>query len=90
MTYSENGPELVYFTDEEEEKIDVWLTKHGYEWGRATVCGGCCGTYADEYWVDGIGGEFKKGDENRFKRWAKRNNISCEVEGYTIKATNPT
>ena len=55
--------QLHYFTDDEEEIIDSFLRKRGYLWSRATVCGNCCGFYCDEYWVDGISGNFKDQDK---------------------------
>ena len=87
MSYTELGEEYVFFTNEEEKKIDGWLEKHNYIWGRATVCGNCCGFYEDQYWVGGIGGKWRAGDMNKFKQWAKQNGIDAEVSGHCITAT---
>lgn len=76
-----------HFDEREDNLIQMWLYDHEYAYNTNTVCGGCCGMYADEYWVNGIGGEWREGDEEKFKEFAKENRIPCEVEGYTIRAT---
>lgn len=87
MTYISEQQEIILFDDTEEAKIDKWLTDNGYKWDRATVCGGCCGFYADEYWVNGIGGEFKKEDVERFLKFAKKKGIFCKVSDNDIQAS---
>ena len=85
MSYSEtNTIEFIYFSDREDELIKNWLKDHGYKWDHNTVCGDCCGMYADEYWVNGIGGKFP--DSDKFVEFAKANNIDCEVSNYHITA----
>lgn len=87
MSYENKVLQTFYhFSTEEHEKIEMWLIKHGYTWGTNTVCGSCCGMYADEYWVDGIGGKFKTEDKQAFADFARKEGIGCSVDGYTISA----
>jgi len=87
MSYSEEiNQKFYHFTEEEEDFIDSILTDLGYKWKRATVCGDCCGMYADEYWVDGIGGNFKKADKQIVFAALKKKGITCSIGRYTISA----
>ena len=85
MGYSKQSEEVfTYFSADEEEKIEKWLKDHGHSWDRNTVCGSCCGMYEDQYWVNGIGGEFP--DASEFVEFAKKEGIGCRVYGYHIVA----
>jgi|SRR5437588_5473963 len=87
MSYLEEYTESFYkFSEKEEKIIDSFLESKGYGWGRATVCGDCCGIYASEYWVDGIGGNFKEDDKKALYKLLKAKEIKCSIGGYTISA----
>lgn len=86
MSYTESGEMYTFFDDRENNLIEQWLKDHGYTWGKNTVCGNCCGMYDEEYWVNGIGGHFKKADQVEFAQFIKGNDIGAKVSGYTISA----
>lgn len=87
MSYSEEKTEeFHYFSEVEHKFIQSWLKKHGYEWRQNAVCGNCCGMYADEYWVNGIWGKFKKEDQETFLKAMEKKGYECSVEGNTISA----
>lgn len=89
MSYTEDRTEqFYYFSSTEEDIIEGILKDLGYTWDRNNVCGNCCGMYADNYYVDGIGGNFKEVDKKKVYKELKKNNISCSIGGYTISA-NP-
>lgn len=87
MSYSTTEQEqFYYFTEEEHETIKNFLTQKGYTWNRNNVCGAHCGMYADEYWVNGIGGDFPKEDKEEFLKLMKEKGYECSVEKNTISA----
>lgn len=92
MSYSESrSEEFFYFSEKEKELIENFLTGLGYEIGKNTVCGSCCGMYADEYWVGGIGGGWKvKSHANKFKKFAEDNGIGCSFSDYNPDGINYT
>jgi hypothetical protein len=51
MSYEVEQDMLCFFDDWEEEKIEAFLSGYGLTAWRPTVCGSCCGFYADEYGV---------------------------------------
>lgn len=80
MSYTETGEEYTYFTDEEDELIQQWFTDHGYTWWQPTLCGRCCGYFADEYVPNGIGGSMKENDVTEFRKFAEEKSIDCTVD----------
>ncbi len=43
--------QLRFWEDWESDAIDEWLTARGYSTDGPTVCGSCCGFYAEERWA---------------------------------------
>lgn len=92
MSYSEiQSEEFFYFSDKEKDLIEGFLERFGYKIDRNTVCGSCCGMYADEYWIDGIGGGWKKKEDvKEFKKFVKDNEISCSFSDFNPDGINYT
>ena len=81
MSYTEDRTEQFYhFSSTEEDIIDGILKDLGYTWDRNKVCGNCCGMYADNYYVDGVGGTFKEEDKkNLIEKYGKTPNIEVNI-----------
>lgn len=87
MSYLETVEQVFYyFSKDERKKIEKFLEDHEYEWETNNVCGECCGMYADEYWVGGVGGDIKAKDKKAFVRLCKKEKIACSINDYTISA----
>ncbi len=87
MSFTEHEEQIFYhFSDKENKTIKDFLTLKGYKIDHNTVCGSCCGIFADEYWVNGIGGNFKKEDKEELYKIMKKENYQCSIGGYTISA----
>lgn len=87
MSYIETTEdEFHYFSGEEHNFIQEFLKEKGHEWSTNTVCGNCCGVYADEYWVNGIGGDFPPEDKAELARLMTEKGYSCSIGRYTISA----
>lgn len=88
MTYSEIvEQEFHYFSKEDEKIIEDFLKKKGYKWSTNTVCGSCCGMFADQYWVNGIGGDFKEKDRKALHTLLKEKGIAHSMDNsYHISA----
>ena len=84
MSYSEDiTEEYYYFSDKEQKLIEGFLEKRGYEIETNTVCGGHCGMYARNYYLQRIGGGWKtKKDRIDFEKLCKKNKISCSFSDY--------
>lgn len=90
MTYTETQEtEFTYFSDKEDKLIKEFLRKKGHTWGHNTVCGDCCGMYSDQYWVNGIGGEFPEEDKKELAKELERIGTHCSIYSYVIDA-DPT
>lgn len=87
MSYSDYATEeFFYFSSEEKKEIESFLKERGHEWQTNTVCGNCCGMFADEYWVNGIDGNFPEKDKKELADLMKSKSFSCSIGRYTISA----
>lgn len=77
---------FTYFSYEEDVFIQSFLKGKGHTWQTNTVCGSCCGMYCDEYWVNGIGGDFPEDDKKELAALMKEKGYSCSIGRYTIAA----
>ena len=92
MSYQEENTEtFYYFSKEEEDIIEGFLTERGYGVHTNTVCGNCCGMFADYYYLGGIGGGWKsKKDCDDFKKLCEKNDISCSFSKFKKDGYNYT
>lgn len=87
MSYEQEESETFFhFSDKEDAFITKFLKEKGYSISQNTVCGNCCGMFADKYWVNGIGGNFKKEDKEELYKLMKKKGYECSIGGYTISA----
>lgn len=81
MSYKEiEEQEFYYFTSEERDLIHKKLEELGYRHDYNTVCGDCCGMFAEYIYVGRIGGKWKPEHQKEMISFLKEKGIEASVD----------